>query len=130
MLFGKSNLNPNGWRAGHKQSSARQCMHLLKDKYSEMPGIGFYGSPPGSHTNGSNPVDVHDTATLELIEFANKISVEMWPDSPAAALKSDDDDGSVPGCSADLAAACGSFHADKTYGAPLHADKTLCDHSR
>ena len=92
MLFGKSNLNPNGWT----QAELRATMQLLKDKYSEMPGIGFYGSPPGSHANGSNPVDVHDTATLELIEFANKISVEMWPDTPAA-LKSDDDDGSIPG---------------------------------
>jgi hypothetical protein len=102
-------------------------MQLLKDKYSEMLGIGFYGSPPGSHTNGSNPIDVHDTATLELIEFANKSSVEMWLDSPAA-LKSDDADGSIPGCIADLAAACGSFHADKTFGALFHAVKTLCDH--
>ena len=26
------------------------------------------------------PGDLNDTATLELIEFANKVSVELWPD--------------------------------------------------
>ena len=51
-----------------------------------MPGIGFYGSTPGNHsTAGADPMpgDLNDTATLELIEFANKVSVELWPDGTA-----------------------------------------------
>ena len=27
-------------------------------------------------------VDVHDTATLELISYANKMAKELWPDPP------------------------------------------------
>ena len=42
----------------------------LKTRFPEMPGIGFYGSPPGNRStvpmNNFVP-DVDDKATLELI---------------------------------------------------------------
>ena len=37
MLFGKSDLNPTGWT----KAELRATMQELKDKYPEMPGIGF-----------------------------------------------------------------------------------------
>ena len=37
MLFGKSELNPTGWT----KPELRATMQELKDKYPEMPGIGF-----------------------------------------------------------------------------------------
>ena len=37
MLFGKSDLNPTGWA----KPELRATMQELKDKYPEMPGIGF-----------------------------------------------------------------------------------------
>ena len=66
--------------SGWTKAELRAMMQELKDKY-EMPGIGFYGSPPGNRSTHA-PADVHDTATLELIEYANKVSVELWPDAP------------------------------------------------
>jgi beta-galactosidase/beta-glucuronidase len=65
-------------------------MQELKDKFPEMPGIGFYGSPPGNHsvaTGHDFVVDLNDTATLELITFANVLAKEMFPD--------DDDDDAI-----------------------------------
>ena len=44
-------------------------------------GIGFYGSPPGNHSAGRGFVsNLKDTATLELITFASKLSKELYPD--------------------------------------------------
>ena len=60
-------------------------MQQLKDKYPEMPGIGFYGSTPGNYSQRLKrqmPGNLHDTATFALIEYANKVSVELWPDKP------------------------------------------------
>jgi len=47
-------------------------------------GIGFYGSPPGNHSVGGKDfvVDLSDTATLDLITFAAKLSKELYPDAP------------------------------------------------
>jgi hypothetical protein len=81
MIFGKSKLNPSGWT----QQELRATMQEIRDKYSEIPGVGFWGANPGNQSNSSHVCDTacimhHDTATLELIEFANNVSVELWPD--------------------------------------------------
>jgi hypothetical protein len=49
-------------------------------------GVGFYGASPGNHSNPSATfaVDLHDTATLELITFASKLSKEIHPAVRAA----------------------------------------------
>ena len=81
MLFGKSATNPTGWT--HAQ--LRATIQELKDKYPEMPGVGFYGSPPGNHSVASGAdfvIGLNDTATLELITFANVLAKEMYPDPP------------------------------------------------
>ena len=63
----------------------------LKTKFPEMPGIGFYGSPPGNHARGGKrgtpsafKVDLNDTATLELIQYASQLSKELHPDAPVS----------------------------------------------
>ena len=46
-------------------------------------GVAFYGSPPGNHsvaTGHDFVIDLNDTATLELITFANVLAKEMFPD--------------------------------------------------
>jgi hypothetical protein len=45
------------------------------------------GSPPGNRslTRKNFVANLSDTATIELIQYANKVSVELWPDPPAAA---------------------------------------------
>ena len=80
MMFGQSELNPTGWT----QAELRATVVELKTRFPEMPGIGFYGSPPGNRSNPSATfvVDVHDTATLSLIAFASKLSKEIHPDYP------------------------------------------------
>jgi hypothetical protein len=48
-----------------------------------MPGVGVYGSPPGNlsiATGHDFVIDLNDTATLELITFANVLAEEMFPD--------------------------------------------------
>ena len=77
-MFGKSKLNPSGWT----KEELRATMQQIRDKYSEIPGIGFWGEvSPGNQSNASHVDDVHDTATVELIEYANNVSVELWPDA-------------------------------------------------
>eukprot|EP01050_Picozoa_sp_SAG11_P023073 SAG11_NODE_4533_length_1862_cov_1.394214_1_plen_284_part_10 len=86
MMFGKSALNPSGWSHAELTAVAQE----LKTKFPEMPGIGFYGSPPGNHTHGGGKrgtpsafkVDLNDTATLELIRFASQLSKQLHPDPP------------------------------------------------
>ena len=78
MMIGKSKLNPTGW----SQAELRATVQELKDRFPEMPGIGFYGSPPGNRSVDKKQfvVDLSDTATLDLITFASKLSKEMYPD--------------------------------------------------
>jgi hypothetical protein len=40
MLFARSALNPTGWTKAQLRSTIQQ----LKDRYPEMPGVGFYGA--------------------------------------------------------------------------------------
>eukprot|EP01052_Picozoa_sp_SAG31_P003170 SAG31_NODE_119_length_23948_cov_9.957105_17_plen_481_part_00 len=102
MLFGKSKLNPTGWTQQELRSAAQQ----FKEIFPEMPGIGFYGAPPGNRSNSGNrfpngspgSVDVNDASTLELIAFANRLAKELWPDPPAG--PSNDQEPLVPEASA------------------------------
>ena len=81
MLFAKSKMNPTGWT----QAELRATVVELKERFPEMPGIGFYGSPPGNQKERKTDrkkfvVDLSDTATLDLITFASKLGKELYPD--------------------------------------------------
>jgi hypothetical protein len=104
FLIGQSKMNPTGWTQAELRTTAME----LKTRYPEMPGIGFYGRPPGKATEGGKThfvADLNDTATLELITFASKLSKELFPDhnlslwnlSTAVATKMDDEAASCVG---------------------------------
>jgi beta-glucanase (GH16 family) len=104
FLIGQSKMNPTGWTQAELRATAME----LKTRYPEMPGIGFYGRPPGKATEGGKThfvADLNDTATLELITFASKLSKELFPDhnlslwnlSTAVATKMDDEAASCVG---------------------------------
>ena len=97
-------MNPTGWTQAELRATAME----LKTRYPEMLGVGFYGRPPGKATEGGKThfvADLNDTATLELITFASKLSKELFPDhnlsswnlSTAVATKMDDEAASCVG---------------------------------
>ena len=80
MLFARSPLNPTGWTKDQLKGTIQQ----LKDKFPELPGVGFYGHPPGNASATKFVVDLNDTATLDLIRYASQLSKEMFPDAGGA----------------------------------------------
>ena len=76
MLFAESELNPTGWTKPHLKATIQQ----LKARFPEMPGVGFYGHPPGNASAVKFVVDLSDTATLDLIRYASQLSKKMFPD--------------------------------------------------
>ena len=80
FLYGKSDLNPNGWT----QSELRGAMLQLKRDFPEMPGIAFFGVAPGREIPTAPPqikLNLTDNATLELIRFASEQMLMLYPNN-------------------------------------------------
>jgi hypothetical protein len=77
-LLGKSHVNPRGWT----KEMLRQVVSETKAKYPEMAGVLMYGHGPRSGfanaTNSSTATS--DKATTDLIQAANEIMAELYPD--------------------------------------------------
>ena len=79
FMLGQSAINPNGWTA----QSLRAAMVKLKRAFPELPGVVMFGTGPrvgfANATNSSTAQT--DEATFGIIQAANDLMVEFYPDS-------------------------------------------------
>ena len=79
FMLGQSAINPHGWTA----QSLRAAMVKLKRAFPELPGVVMFGTGPRvGFPNATNSSTAQtDEATFGIIQAANDLMVEFYPDS-------------------------------------------------